>query len=248
MKIALLSDLHANRQATESVWAHAQSEGVDQLVLLGDYVDYGADPAWVIDFVRDQVAHGAIAVKGNHDDAVVADEDNPDMAGHVLPSLKWTRQQLSADQKAFLAGLPLTATVGPCLVAHANAHDPANWGYIMGRLEATRSLFASDHQFVFCGHMHDPALYHLTLTGKGGNFTPVQDVPIELSSARRWLAIPGSVGQPRDGNPAACYAMFDTDTSTLTFHRVPYDHDAAAQRIRDAGLPPQQAERLLHGR
>ena len=104
MKIALLSDLHANRQATESVWAHAQSEGVDQLVLLGDYVDYGADPAWVIDFVRDQVAHGAIAVKGNHDDAVVADEDNPDMAGHVLPSLKWTRQQLGADTLTLIVG------------------------------------------------------------------------------------------------------------------------------------------------
>jgi len=247
MKIALLSDLHANRQATEAVWQHAQAQGVDQLVLLGDYVDYGADPGWVVDFVRERVSEGAIAVRGNHDEAVVG-EGEQDLAGHVLPSLQWTRQQLSAEQKAFLAGLPLTATAGPCLIAHANAHDPASWGYVMGRLEATRSLFATQHRFVFCGHMHDPNLFHLSLTGKGGDFTPVQDVPITLSPARRWLAIPGSVGQPRDGNPAACYALFDTGTETLTFFRVPYDHDTAAQRIRDAGLPAQQAERLLHGR
>ncbi len=246
MKLALLSDLHANRQATEAVWAHAQEQGIDQLVLLGDYVDYGADPAWTVDFVRDQVRQGAIAVRGNHDDAIDG-HGSADLAGHVVPSLAWTRQQLSPDQHVFLACLPLTADVGPCLMTHANAHDPVNWGYVHNRAEATRSLFSTEQRFVFCGHMHQPCLYHLTGAGKSGEFSPVAGVPIELSPARRWLAIPGSVGQPRDGNPAACYAVFDTASETLTFHRVPYDHEEAARRIIAAGLPSHHAERLKHG-
>jgi diadenosine tetraphosphatase ApaH/serine/threonine PP2A family protein phosphatase len=246
MKLALLSDLHANRQATEAVWAHAQAQGIDQLVLLGDYVDYGADPAWMVDFVQAQVKLGAIAVRGNHDDAIDG-HGSADLAGHVMPSLEWTREQLSPEQHVFLASLPMRATVAHCLIVHANAHDPANWGYIHNRVEAARSLFSTEHRIVFCGHMHQPCLYNLTSTGKAGEFTPVAGVPIELSSARRWLAIPGSVGQPRDGNPAACYALFDTDSETLTFHRVPYDHEQAAQRILAAGLPARDAERLRHG-
>lgn len=139
MKLALLSDLHANREATESVWAHAQTQGIDQLILLGDYVDYGADPGWVVDFVRDHVSRGAIAVRGNHDDAIDG-HGTSDLAGHVLESLEWTRQQLSQEQQVFLASLPLTATVGPCLMVHANAHDPVHWAYVHGPLEANRSL------------------------------------------------------------------------------------------------------------
>ncbi|MDE2400517.1 MAG: metallophosphoesterase family protein [Burkholderiales bacterium] len=246
MKLALLSDLHSNRQATEAVWAHAQTQGIDQLVLLGDFVDYGADPVWVVDFVRDQISRGAIAVRGNHDDAIDG-HGTAELGHHVLQSLEWTRQQLSPDQQVFLASLPLTATVGPCLIAHANAHDPVHWGYVLSRLDAARSLMATPSRFVFCGHVHEPCLYHLSQTSKAGEFTPVPGVPIELSPARRWLAIPGSVGQPRDGNPAACYATFDTDSSTLTFHRVPYDHDEAARRILAAGLPAYDAERLIHG-
>jgi diadenosine tetraphosphatase ApaH/serine/threonine PP2A family protein phosphatase len=96
--------------------------------------------------------------------------------------------------------------------------------------------------------MHEPRLYHLSGTGKTGEFEPVPGVAIPLSRARRWLAIPGSVGQPRDGNPAACYALYDDEQDTLTFHRVPYDHEGAAQRIIQAGLPPLMAQRLHHGR
>ena len=160
----------------------------------------------------------------------------------------WTHEQLSPQERDFLAQLPLTAEVGPCLMAHANAHDPAHWEYLQGRSEASRSLLASQQPFVFCGHVHQQCLYHLSNLGKSGEFMPVDGVPISLSPARRWLAIPGSVGQPRDGNPAACYATFDTGSATLTFFRVPYDHDAAAQRIIDAGLPASFAQRLIHGR
>lgn len=246
MKLALLSDLHANRQATEAVWAHAKAQGYDQLVFLGDYVDYGADPGWMVDFIQARQAEGAIVVRGNHDEAL-GPESNSQMAGHVLPSLAWTRQQLSALQIHWLTTLPLTATIGPCLIAHANAHDPAHWEYLQGRADAMRSLAASGQQYVFCGHVHQPGLFHLSGTGKTGEFQPVDGVPIDLSPARRWLAIPGSVGQPRDGNPAACYATFDADQARLTFFRVPYDHDTAAQCILNAGLPHTLAQRLIDG-
>lgn len=247
MKIAILSDLHANREATEAVWAHAREQGCDQTVLLGDYVDYGADPVWVLDFVQQRIQEGALAIKGNHDDAVRHNEAHA-MGGHVQASLDWTRQQLSAAHQAFIESLPLVAELGDCHFAHANLHAPSKWAYLDGRMEAVRSMQVSPHPYVFCGHMHQPCLYHLSGTGKAGEFAPVDGTPIILSPMRRWLAIPGSVGQPRDGNPAACYAVFDTASHQLTFHRVPYDHEAAAQRIVAAGLPLFLAERLRDGR
>lgn len=247
MKIAILSDLHANREATEAVWAHAREQGCDQTVLLGDYVDYGADPVWVLDFVQQRIQEGALAIKGNHDDAVRHNEAHA-MGGHVQASLDWTRQQLSAAHQAFIESLPLVAELGDCHFAHANLHAPSKWAYLDGRMEAVRSMQVSPHPYVFCGHMHQPCLYHLSGTGKAGEFEPVDGTPIILSPMRRWLAIPGSVGQPRDGNPAACYAVFDTTSHQLTFHRVPYDHEAAAQRIVAAGLPLFLAERLRDGR
>ncbi|MGQ0596045.1 metallophosphoesterase family protein [Aquabacterium sp.] len=247
MKLAILSDLHANRQATEAVWEHATQQGCERTVLLGDYVDYGADPVWVLDFVQQRVQEGAIALKGNHDDAI-RHEGSHNMGEHVQESLVWTRQQLSSAHVAFIESLPLVAELDDCHFAHANLHAPSQWGYLDGRMEAVRSMQVSAHPFAFCGHMHQPCLYHLSAAGKSGEFSPVDGTPIILSPMRRWLAIPGSVGQPRDGNPAACYAMFDTSSKQLTFHRVPYDHERAAQRIIDAGLPMFLAQRLRDGR
>ncbi len=247
MKLAVFSDLHANRQATEAVWQHARQEGFDQVVLLGDYVDYGADPAWVMDFVLARAQEGAIVLKGNHDEAVGLGTAH-ELGEHVQASLNWTRQQLSAVHRVFIDKLPLTAELENCPVANANVHDPAHGCYLDGLLEAVRSLQVSRLPFVFCGHMHQPCLYHLSGAGKSGEFNPNSDgTPIPLSPMRRWLAIPGSVGQPRDGNPAAAYLMFDTRSAQITFFRVPYDQDTAAQRILDAGLPRSLAERLQTG-
>ena len=246
MKLALVTDLHANREAVSAVMAHADAQGAQRYAFLGDYVGYGADPAWVVDLLRDHVARGAIAVRGNHDEAVVMGPKST-MVPDARRVVDWTRQQLGADQLEFLALRPMSATDGDCLFVHANAYAPAAWDYIQGRAEAIRSLQATDRRFTFCGHVHDPMLFHLTATGKAGDFTPTPGVPIPLSPQRRWLAIPGSVGQPRDGNPAACYAMFDTASDALTFHRVAYDHETAAAKVRAAGLPEALAQRLIHG-
>lgn len=162
-------------------------------------------------------------------------------------AIEWTRSQLSVDQIEFLANRPYAVTDGEVLFVHANAHAPQQWGYIVARADAAQSLHATDARYTFCGHVHEPKLYHLASTGKTGEFSPTPGVPIPVPPHRQWLAIPGSVGQPRDGNPAACYAVFDIEARLLTFHRVPYDHEAAAAKIRAAGLPGFFAERLLHG-
>ena len=114
-------------------------------------------------------------------------------------------------------------------------------------MEAMRSMHATKAQVTFCGHVHMPTLYHMTMTGKTGEFLPTPEHSIPLSKQRRWLVIPGSVGQPRDGNPAACYATFDTNTQELTYFRVPYDNETAAKKIIAAGLPISLAQRLMTG-
>jgi diadenosine tetraphosphatase ApaH/serine/threonine PP2A family protein phosphatase len=241
VKLALIADVHANREAFAAVLAHAETQGVDRHAFLGDYVGYGADPGWVVDRVRERA--GALAVRGNHDAAVVVGPQ-PSMVADARAVVAWTRDRLDAAQVAFLATLPLMVVDGDALFVHANAWAPAEWAYLESRSEAARSLLATDRRFTFCGHVHVPMLYHLSGTGKAGEFKPSPGIAIPLSPQRRWLAVPGSVGQPRDGDPAACYATFDTEAHALTFHRVPYDHAAAAAKVRAAGLPERVAERL----
>jgi diadenosine tetraphosphatase ApaH/serine/threonine PP2A family protein phosphatase len=159
----------------------------------------------------------------------------------------WTRSQLDDDQLDFLATLPMSVVDGDRLFVHANAFAPEEWVYVVSRIEAIRSLHATAAHITFCGHVHEPRLFHLSPTGKAGDFVPVPDMPIPLSAQRQWLVIPGSAGQPRDGNPAACYASFEIASGTLTYHRVPYDHETAAAKIRAAGLPERLAERLIDG-
>jgi diadenosine tetraphosphatase ApaH/serine/threonine PP2A family protein phosphatase len=246
MRFALLTDLHANREAIEAVLDSAGSQRIDRYALLGDFVGYGADPAWVVDEARRLVAAGAIAVMGNHDQAVVRG-GKPTMRAEVHRAIAWTRTQLDPSQLAFLASLPLTHVEGECLFVHANAWDPLHWDYVEGRAEAIRSLRATPARYTFCGHMHEPMLYHLSSVGKAGDFVPVPGAAVPLLPPRRWLVIPGAVGQPRDGNPAACYAMYDDAARQVTYWRVPYDHDTSAAKIRDAQLPQTLAHRLIDG-
>lgn len=246
MKLAFVTDIHANREALEAVLAHARAQGAERLVFLGDYVGYGADPAWVVDCVRERVAQGAIAVLGNHDAAVVRGP-TPTMRPEPRQAIEWTRHQLDPEQLEFLAERPMTAQEDDRLYVHANAFAPHEWAYIVARHDAARSLLATHCRYTFCGHVHEPKLYTLSPTAKVSEFTPVANVPIPVPSHRQWLVLPGSTGQPRDGNPAASYAILDIAQAMLTFHRVPYDHDTAAAKIRAAGLPPSFADRLLDG-
>jgi diadenosine tetraphosphatase ApaH/serine/threonine PP2A family protein phosphatase len=245
-KIALITDLHANREAIEAVLDHARALGIGRFALLGDFVGYGADPGWVVDRAREMVEEGALAVVGNHDMAVVKGPAST-MRDEAREAIAWTRSRLRDDQLDFLAELPLTQTLDDQLYVHANANAPHLWGYIQGRLDAVRSLHATDARYTFCGHVHEPRLYHLSATGKTGEFVPSGGVEIPVPPHRQWLVIPGSAGQPRDGNPAACYAVFDRAVATLAYHRVPYDHETASAKIRAANLPQRLAARLVDG-
>lgn len=244
MRIALFSDIHANREAFAACLAHAESAGADRYVFLGDYVGYGADPAWVIETVKTYVERGAVAVLGNHDAAIGAPRR---MSVSAQIALEWTRTRLDGSQREFLARLPLCIEEDERLYVHANAWAPDQWGYIFGPTEAGRSLQASRCRLSFCGHVHVPQLYHITPRAEIGAFAPLAGQAIPLLRQYRWLAVLGSVGQPRDGIPAAAYAIFDTERSDLLWLRVPYDVTAAAGKVRAAGLPLILSQRLERG-
>ena len=246
MRLALLTDLHANREALSACLAHAARQGVDQYAFTGDFVGYGADPAWVVDTVMAHVERGAVAVQGNHDFSVTRPA-RPQMHPEAREVIEWTRGQLNGAQLAFLANLPLAREVGGMLFVHASACDPARWEYVTGVEQAGRSLGATTARLVFSGHVHAPALYRRTGDGRVGKHTPGAGQRIVLQPQHQYLAIPGAVGQPRDANNAACYALYDDATRELSFFRVPYDHGAAARRVIGAGLPIVFAMRLVEG-
>lgn len=243
--IALFADIHANRQAFEACLADARDRGAARIVLLGDFVGYGGDPDWVMNRVMDLATEGALLVAGNHDAAIGGSADQMTLEARV--AIEWTRTELGKPARDFLANLPLTRNDGDRLYVHAEASHPERWTYVVGTLEAANSLTATRAHVTFCGHIHRPALYSLSATAKMTSFTPTTGAAVPLLQGRRWLAVLGAVGQPRDGNPAAAYGLYDTGRGELTYCRVPYDIEAAAQRIRSQGLPPSLADRLFKG-
>jgi len=246
MRLAHLTDLHANREALEACLAHAEGQGVDQYAFTGDFVGYGADPGWVVRTVMDYVARGAVAVQGNHDHAVTH-ALRPSMHAEARETIEWTRRQLDTAQLDFLAALPLVQHHGNACFVHASAHDPARWEYVYGVGEAERSLRASRSRIVFSGHVHAPALYRRADDGRMGRHVPAAGQRIALQPQHQYLVLPGAVGQPRDHNNMAAYAIFDDEARAITYFRIPYDHGAAARKVIAAGLPIVFAMRLVEG-
>jgi diadenosine tetraphosphatase ApaH/serine/threonine PP2A family protein phosphatase len=244
--LAVFADIHANRQAFSACLDFARAHGAERIICLGDYVGYGADPEWAVETVMNLVEEGALAVRGNHDTAVGTSAET--MNAEAQAAIEWTRGRLSARQRRFLAELPLTLEEDDRLYVHSEASSPAKWRYVQSTTDAGRSLLATAARVTFCGHIHRPALYSISVTGKMMSFVPTSGVTVQLLTGRRWLVVVGSVGQPRDGDPAASFAMYDTASREITFCRVAYDVDAAAMRIRENGLPSWLADRLPVGR
>lgn len=245
MIIALLSDIHGNLEALQACLKHATESRVGRYAFLGDLVGYGADPQKVVDIVARYASEGAVVIKGNHDEALARTPRY--MNDSLRAVIDWTRETLSKQAKDFLASLPLCVREDEMCFVHASAASPERWDYIDSPSAAQRSIDAAQAAYTFCGHVHDQALYFLSASGKASAFRPLQGNEIPVGRHRRWLVIVGSVGQPRDNNPAAAYAQFDTARERLTFYRVPYDHLAAAEKIRDAGLPLSIAHRVEKG-
>jgi diadenosine tetraphosphatase ApaH/serine/threonine PP2A family protein phosphatase len=248
MKLALLADVHANLEALGACLAAARAQGAERFAFLGDLVGYGADPGPVVDQVAALVAEGALVVRGNHDAAAAGAGDRDSMHEAAGKVIAWTRTRLDAGQRAFLAGLPLVVREEGLLLVHASPERPADWIYVTDPLRAAHGLAAAaPASWVFCGHVHEPVLYTQGAAARPVPFRPVPGVAIPVPPRRRWLAVVGSAGQPRDGNTAACYAMLDTERTTLTYFRVPYDWRVAAEKVRAAGLPEGLARRLERG-
>ena len=250
MKLALLSDLHANRQALAACLTHARQLGATQFAFLGDMVGYGAEPVAVLETVMELAGRGALVVRGNHDTAAQGAAGIGGTGEQIAAA--WTQTQLGPAHRAFLAGLPLTATLDDALLVHADPYDPARWQYLDRPALVQRALGAAQRQWgankVFVGHVHQQQLYYRAADGHPMAFAPMPGVPVPLAAHRSWLAVVGSVGQPRDGDPRAMYALFDVAQARLAFHRIAYDHTAAAAAIRAAGLPESFALRLELGR
>ncbi len=248
MLIAIFADIHANRQAFGACLAQARDFGAARNVFLGDYVGYGADPEWTVTTVMDLVEKGAMAVLGNHDSAVSNPREQLNVEAQV--AIEWTRGELGPAERRFLERLPVTLKDDDRLYVHADASSPKSWRYITNVDDAARSMWATSAPITFCGHVHRPALYTMSATGKITAFMPITGSAIQLlpRPGRQWLAVLGSVGQPRDGNPAASYVMLDTERRALTYCRAPYDVEEAAARIRNKGLPTWLADRLVVGK
>jgi diadenosine tetraphosphatase ApaH/serine/threonine PP2A family protein phosphatase len=256
MLIALLTDIHGNREAFDACHAQALSLGAEKFVYLGDLVGYGADPGYIVDRVAEDFARGALCVMGNHDLAAVQGPSGA-MNGPARAAIEWTAGKLDTAQIAFLAAMPLTArsvnkmgrneAVLETLYVHAEASAPERFIYVTGEDVAERSLNATSAQVTFCGHVHRPQLYHRAPGKPPSLFFPTAGLPTPLARSQRWVAVLGSVGQPRDGNPLAAFALYDDARGVLRFIRTPYDVDKTAQKILAAGLPAVLAERLYEG-
>lgn len=248
MKLALLSDVHANLRALQACLAHAQQQGADQFAFLGDLVGYGAEPSQVLDVVMRLGSQGAWVIRGNHDTLAA----QPAASASTIDELsaQWTHLQLTPKQREYLQNLPLTLRDGNLLLVHASANAPHSWHYVDDPQRAALSLDAAgaDVRYVAGGHVHHQTLFYRG-SGRGLlSFQPKPGAGVPVTAKRQWLVTVGSVGQPRDGHTEAMYTLFDRTLSTMTFHRVTYDYQAAANAIRATQLPESFAQRLEHGK
>jgi diadenosine tetraphosphatase ApaH/serine/threonine PP2A family protein phosphatase len=242
---AIFADIHSNLEALRTCLAHARAQGAENFAFVGDLVGYNADPVACLDIVRELHAQGAVVVRGNHDEAALGGLCE-DMGFVPREAIYWTRTQLGAAEREFLEGLPFVARQRGCTFVHASAEAPASWPYIISLRQAQECMAASGESITFAGHVHHQTLYYAT----GGTvrlFEPEPGIAIPVPPRWQWLAIAGSVGQPRDGNAAAAYVLFDEDSRKLHFFRVPYDCESAARKVLAAGLPERLAWRLRRG-
>lgn len=242
MRLAILSDIHANREAFAAVLAQDEVRAADRIAMLGDLIGYGPDPAWCVRRARDLVADGALCLLGNNDAALL----EPGRDAPAQATLAWTQAQLDAADLAFLRGLPGWAAPGGTFLSHGGAQRPHPGDYVTDARSALPAFRASAAKVTVCGHLHVPHLFHSDAAGRVEEVAVPAPGPLPVA-AGRWLAVTGAVGQPRDGDPRACL-LLDLAREEMAFRRVAYDTAATAARIRAAGLPEMLAARIVIGR
>lgn len=238
MIIAVLSDIHANLEALEAVVADARREGAGRFACLGDVVGYNADPVACVDLVRGLPCLPCI--RGNHDEMAAGDRALLGINTQAFAAMTWTRRQLDAERRAWLGGLPLLHEEPDAVYVHASLDAPHDWHYVHDAREAAASFAHQSRRACFIGHSHQPGGWR----DDGQSVKRSQGESFALAAGERWLFNVGSVGQPRDHDPRASYALYDVEAGEVRLQRVAYDIAAAQAKILAAGLPEQLARRL----
>jgi diadenosine tetraphosphatase ApaH/serine/threonine PP2A family protein phosphatase len=243
MKYGILGDIHANLSALQAALERFDREGVQHVISVGDVVGYGAAPRECIELLR---SVNATVVKGNHDAACIGELDAIYFNNYAREAVRWTSALLTREDRKWLASLPMTAHLEHCSVAHGTLHRPELYDYIQSTTDGDPSLDIMELPVCFVGHSHVPVTL-LRLRDDPLRTGYTRDDEIDLSEAHRALVNVGSVGQPRDEDPRAAYAIHDTERAGVWIKRVEYDIDCEARRIRRAGLPGMLADRLFLG-
>jgi predicted phosphodiesterase len=242
MRVAIVSDVHGNRHAFEAVLDDVEAAGAEELWCLGDLVGYGAEPDACVELAR---RHAAVCLAGNHDLAVLGELPLDQFTRGAELAVRWTLGAIAPESLAYLAELRPVRLDEPVGLYHASPRDPV-WEYVLSPLQAELCLDALRHRIACIGHSHVALAYSRRdgVPATGG--TCPAGTELDLAEGE-WLLNPGSVGQPRDGDPRAAWLMLDTGGWTAVFHRTAYDVAGAAAAIRAARLPDSLAERLPHG-
>jgi len=241
-RIALISDIHANIDALEAVLADIDLQGSDGIFCLGDIVGYGAAPAECLELVKSRCT---VTVMGNHDQ--MASEKGMVLAlERVSAPIRYAREKLSKEQLKWLKGLPMVVEKDGLSLVHSSLHEPKEFPYVVWKDDARLHFQHQLTPFSFIGHSHSPLI---AIQDQNGITIDVPGVAsIKLDPNLRSVINVGSVGQPRDNYPRACYGFLETESLTFSWRRVPYDIKRAQDRIKEAGLPWDNAARLASGR
>ena len=247
MQVAVFSDIHANLPAFEAILRDSDDVGVEERWCLGDVIGYGADPDLCVELARERCE---VCLVGNHDLAVLGELDTSTFSGAAAAAVEWTSGHTSKQNLRFLSGLSPSDTSRDAALYHASPRDPV-WEYVLWPEQAADCLAVQDKRVSFVGHSH-VALFFTAAPGsedgeEANGWQAGAGTRLEIDEGR-WLINPGSVGQPRDGDPRAAWLELDTETWEATYHRVGYDIERAARSIEVAGLPDHLARRLFLGR
>jgi diadenosine tetraphosphatase ApaH/serine/threonine PP2A family protein phosphatase len=241
LKVFVCSDIHSNVRAFGAILAVYRREYPCDFLFLGDAVGYGAHPDACLEIILNLPR--ARLVLGNHDAALI-DDVAPDMNELATEAIEWTAKHLgNGYREAIRRRFSLSVEHGPYLGVHGSPFHPEEWIYLLSPLEAKQAFSAGTFRLCFVGHTHTPAAFAF---GRG-EIDFREGIPVSLDAGERYIFNVGSVGQPRDGDPRAACALFDTDAGTVTLMRCEYDVEAEAGDIVDAGLPSYLADRLAYG-
>jgi predicted phosphodiesterase len=241
MRILVISDIHANLTAFEQILKDCEGEW-EQIWFLGDLVGYGPDPNECAHLIRE---HDHVALSGNHDWAVLGKVDIESFNTDAQSAIRWTQQTLESDVQSYLDELPPMLPQETFTLAHGSPRHPV-WEYVLDKGTAALNFDHFESDYCLVGHTHTPVIYEQIDHLRVAAHAPRYNQPITLDGGRL-IINPGSVGQPRDADPRASYALLDTETLTWEYRRVVYDVEAVQRRMEEAGMPPRLVHRLSYG-